>query len=126
MAKISAKRKPTNDRYVSITTTVLIPDLLPKDKTILATPVIEKEVVKWVEAKQERKKSELTEKAKTSLIKEFMQDATALLNASGTALLATYREHPCEKFDEAKFSRDHPKLYKKYLKNEPQRPLKVK
>lgn len=124
-AKAKAARIP-NDKKITVTKTVVIPDLQPTDKVICATADVMGQYLIWFNAKQERKTAEATEKAKTAYLKEFMQEATVLLDMTGTRMLATYREHPVPTFNEKKFAADHPKLYAKYVEDAKQRPLKAK
>lgn len=125
--------RTANKFKVSVTNDVVsvqkpLPDLRPTDTVKRATSLLEIDLEALRVAKRERDAAELHIAHLTARIKHFLGDATALLDTTGTELLATYRQDAAvERFDAAAFQAAHPKLWHKFVRTVPgNRPLKTK
>jgi hypothetical protein len=99
------------------------------DVLVVATPEIERAVRRLARAKRIKKLAEAKEVATGAVVRQYFGTSTALVDATKTELLATYREHLHPQFDEEGFKAEHPQMYEVYLtyfKDKPRRTLLLK
>jgi putative phage-type endonuclease len=97
------------------------------DNPITATPQIATTVysLRTVKDKIDQLKDE--EQLYRDSIATFMIEHEVLIDIDGSLLVTWKQTKPIEGFDKAKFKKEHPELYKKYIKMEdPRRPMSVK
>ena len=91
-----------------------------------ATITVEHYYLDWYNAKQRRKAAEEVEENTGNVLRRFLGDAVVLVSEDGERMLATYNLAATSKFNMEAFKKDHPKLYKKYLKKGTERRLWAK
>lgn len=97
--------------------------------SVCATQEIMAVVKTWLAAKRRRLAAEAVEERLGNQIRSFMDrggEHTILMDPSGSKMLATYKCHDVEKFNEKLFAKQHPTIYKKYLRDVPYCTLRAK
>lgn len=90
--------------------------------SVCATQAITAVVKTWMAVKRRRLAAEAVEERLGNQIRSFMDQGgehTLLLDSTGTKLLATYKCHDVEKFNEKLFEKQHPTMHKKFLRKVP-------